>query len=83
MAEIAGADGSAHGGSAATQASAVDERVWRPRPFVAFVIRAATVVVPFAAAFLAVHVSAQLVPRPGGRVAFVVWLGALGALSMA
>jgi HD-GYP domain-containing protein (c-di-GMP phosphodiesterase class II) len=71
----------ASGGSARSQASAIDERRWRPRRALAFGIQTVAVVVPLAAALVAVEVASHVLTRPRTLAPFIAWLLALMALA--
>ncbi|HEX5616489.1 MAG TPA: HD domain-containing phosphohydrolase [Acidimicrobiia bacterium] len=70
---LGGGATSATGGSATTQAVDADPRRWRSRRGIAFAIRAAVFLVPFAASFVAARVVRGLLPVPHGLAATVAW----------
>jgi hypothetical protein len=68
---------SATGGSARSQADAIDARRWRPRRGLSFAISALTFLVPFACATLVVQFVTRMFGRPTTFLPFVVWLALL------
>jgi HD-GYP domain-containing protein (c-di-GMP phosphodiesterase class II) len=78
-----GAATSATGGSARSEAAAIDPRRWQARPALAFTVASLTIIGPFLAAFVAVELSTRLVPRPATMVPFLLWLAMLCVISTA
>jgi hypothetical protein len=76
-------EGSAYGGSAATQAASLPERSWRPRPVLAWSIRVGRTLFGLVVSVAAVRVAALLVGRPDGRWAVTGWLVLLATVSVA
>jgi HD domain-containing protein/Big-like domain-containing protein len=74
---------SATGGSARSQVDALDERRWKPHRGVSLGIRAATVLIPFACAVVAVQVAARVVLRPTTPLPFIAWLLGLATIATA
>jgi hypothetical protein len=74
---------SAHGGSARSQLDQLDERSWKPHPFIGFTIGAISFVVPFVAAIVAIQLLVRVVPRPTTVPPFVAWLVMLGVVATA
>jgi HD-GYP domain-containing protein (c-di-GMP phosphodiesterase class II) len=68
---------SATGGSARSQADDLDERRWKPRRLVSFVVRTAAFAVPVLAAVVVVRLAASVVRRPTGSTAVAAWVVAL------
>jgi hypothetical protein len=68
---------SATGGSARSQADAIDARRWRPRRGLSFAVSALTFLVPFACATLVVQFVTRMFGRPTTFLPFVVWLALL------
>jgi hypothetical protein len=73
----------ATGGSARTQLDQLDERSWKPRPAVSFVVAAIAFVVPFVAAIVAVQIAARFLPRPNTALPLVVWLVVMATIATA
>jgi outer membrane biosynthesis protein TonB len=73
----------ATGGSAASQADSLDERMWRARRGLSIAIRIVILIVPMAAGFIAVQLVVGVAGRPAGDLAFVAWLVALCGLATA
>ena len=71
----------AAGGSARSEASAIDGRRWKPRRTLAFGIHAAVILIPLAGATVAVEIATHFVRRPANLGPFVVWLLALMAIA--
>ncbi len=72
----------ATGGSASSQADSIDRSSWTPRPMVSLSIRAAVLIAPALVGVVAVRIGMVLINRPVGRLAFVLWLAALIAVSI-
>jgi hypothetical protein len=75
------ARGSATGGSARSQADELDERRWRPRPFVSLFVRLLSFAVPLVVAIAVVHLVGLVVPRPAGALAFAAWIVSLAVIA--
>jgi hypothetical protein len=78
-----GAITSATGGSARSEAAAIDPRRWKPHPALAFTVASLTIIGPFLAAFVAVELSTRVLPRPATMGSFLLWLAVLCVISTA
>lgn len=74
---------SATGGSADSQADTLDERSWQPRRGISLAIRAALILVPPAASFVAVWAVMVIVERPSALPVVAAWLVMLFAVAIA
>jgi HD-GYP domain-containing protein (c-di-GMP phosphodiesterase class II) len=71
----------ADGGSAATQATDLDERTWTARPVMSFVIRATVLVAPIIGSFGMTYVYRAVVPAPVGLLETIAWwVGAIATV---